>query len=118
MLKGEFKLLAKRARAFPCPSCGYWVARGPLIHKPFDCPGCGVRLQCANMLRGWSLVFMLSLAMLIAILIPFLAGARGLYLVIIAAIAFLPVLFLAAPEAGTLFGKLEICPDDPPKSPE
>ena len=115
MAKDLFKRLSKRARAFPCPSCGFWIPRDPLLRKPFTCPGCRERLQLAK-IHGWGLAFELVLAVVLAVILPFLVGARGVYLALIAVIAFFPALFLAASETGTLFGKLEIRPGEPPKS--
>lgn len=111
MLSDVLTRLSKRRRALPCPACGRWIPRSPLLLEPFTCPGCGRKLQAQ---RGGSRLWLdLLLSGLIAILVPYAAGIRGVFLAIGALVAFFPALFLVSSETATLFGRLEVCRSEP-----
>src|SRR5574337_29442 len=108
MDKGTIARLRRKSRSLPCPVCGFWVPRRPLLRQPFSCPNCGRQLRVAK-IRGIGLFFELTVSAMLAALLPYLVGVRGLYLVVTALVAFFPVLFLVASVAVPLFGRLETC---------
>ena len=108
MDNGTVTRLMRKSRSLQCPVCGFWVPRSPLMRQPFSCPNCGRQLRVAK-IRGVGLFLELMVSMMLAVLLPYLVGIRGLYLVVTALVAFFPVLFLVASEVVTLFGRLETC---------
>jgi predicted RNA-binding Zn-ribbon protein involved in translation (DUF1610 family) len=100
-----FKLWWRQGRAFPCPVCGFWVPRSPLLRTSFACPRCGTWLYLS--LRGWGQATLYTVTWLLAILLPYIAGVRGLIIVLVAMGASIPIAYVVASVVLTIFGKLE-----------
>ena len=94
-----------------CPICDCEMGRGDVRRGSFPCPHCKARLQLRP-LPGAHLATVGSA--LLAILIPYSAGAQGYAFVLAAVVVFLVIFCVSALVAGIIFAKLEIYqdPDD------
>jgi predicted RNA-binding Zn-ribbon protein involved in translation (DUF1610 family) len=107
MFKADIDLWKKKAKALPCPACGFWVLRDPTIRKPFNCPKCGVLLITAAP-QSYVMGLIFAVPALVAILAAYLTEAQGVQFVLVALLVFFPALFIAFSEAATIFGRLEV----------
>jgi len=88
-----------------CPICDWKMRRGDIRRGRFACPGCKERLRVQESREGG---LMMVGSGLMAILIPYLAGAQGYDFLWEAIIVFLVVFFGTAVLRGLLFlAKLE-----------
>ncbi len=101
-----------------CPFCGWEMRKGDIRPGAFRCPGCKELLKLQQ-LRGRELVA----AIVLACLIPYLAGARDIALVMSGVFLYFLILSGYGLLRGLLFPKLDRAPGDsthiilPPDSP-
>jgi len=107
VLKNALDLYNKKTRAFPCPSCGYWVPRGPILRKPFNCRGCG-KVLILSTPEGYVIALVFAVPALIAVLVAHFAGTHGGDFLFVALVVFFLASIIAFFEAATIFGKLEV----------
>jgi hypothetical protein len=84
-----------------CPLCGWQMRKGDILPGGFRCPGCKERLRSGFRPR---LVGLGSIV--VAFLVPYLAGARGITLVEYGIALFFPICYGYAALRGFFFPRL------------
>jgi hypothetical protein len=73
-----------------CPTCGWGIQRCDIPPGGFSCPGCKGRFRLEEFGGGEQAAAVLAGALL-ALLAPYLLGARGFSVLLFAAILYIPI---------------------------